>query len=160
MTRLGALIRTVWNTLIGYALRFGVVGLACYVLDVSVFNLLRSGALGSGLSEPVAASTAAFAVALIASWLGNRYWTFRHHRRADPWREFAEFAAVAVGGFLIGLLCVWVSHYVLGFQTLLADNIARNVVGLVLGTAFRFLLYRYWVYGSGRKGAQGRPSPR
>ena len=41
----------------------------------------------------------------------------------------------------------------LGFQTLLADNLARNVVGLVLGTAFRFLLYRYWVYGSNRVAA-------
>ncbi len=152
MPRLRALIRSLWEKLIGYAVRFGVVGLACYVLDTAIFNLLRTGALGDGLREPLTASTAAFAVALVASWIGNRYWTFRNRRRADPWREFAEFAAVAIGGFLIGLLCVWVSHYVLGFQSLLADNIARNVIGLVLGTAFRFLLYRYWVYGNRRVG--------
>lgn len=150
MPRLRALVSMLWRSLISFALKFGVVGLACYVLDTAIFNLLRTGAAGPAMAEPLVASTGAFAVALVASWLGNRFWTFRHQRRADPWREFAEFAAVAIGGFLIGLLCVWVSHYVLGFQTLLADNIARNVVGLVLGTAFRFLLYRFWVYGSGR----------
>ncbi|MDF2573783.1 MAG: GtrA family protein [Agromyces sp.] len=30
------------------------------------------------------------------------------------------------------------------------DNISTNVVGLALGTAFRFVLYRYWVFGHHR----------
>ena len=46
----------------------------------------------------------------------------------------------------IALLCLGVSHYVLGFTSPLADNIAANVVGLVLGTAFRFYAYRTWVF--------------
>ncbi len=29
------------------------------------------------------------------------------------------------------------------------------MIGLFLATAFRFLLYRYWVYGHHRKGALG-----
>ena len=28
----------------------------------------------------------------------------------------------------------------------LADTVSANVVGLVLGSAIRFVLYRYWVY--------------
>ena len=49
----------------------------------------------------------------------------------------------------------------LGFTSLLADNISANVVGLVLGTAFRFLMYRYWVFGSTRrKGLSGDPGAR
>ena len=47
--------------------------------------------------------------------------------------------AIAVG-------CLYVSHYVLGFTSLLADNVATNGVGLVLGTAFRFTFYRLWVF--------------
>ena len=50
----------------------------------------------------------------------------------------------------IALLCLWISHYVLGFTSLLADNLSTNVVGLALGTAFRFVLYRYWVFGHHR----------
>src|SRR5690606_15411130 len=57
-----------------------------------------------------------------------------------------EFFTVSAGGMLIGLACLWVSHYLLGFHSLLADNIAGNVVGLALGTAFRFWGYRVWVF--------------
>ena len=39
---------------------------------------------------------------------------------------------------------------VLGFTSPIADNISANVVGLVIGTAFRFLMYRFWVYGPHR----------
>jgi putative flippase GtrA len=46
----------------------------------------------------------------------------------------------------IGLACLWFSHYVLGFTSLLADNISSNVIGLALGTVFRFWLYRSWVF--------------
>ena len=51
---------------------------------------------------------------------------------------------------LISLGCLWITHHWLGYTSLLADNISTNVVGLALGTAFRFLLYRYWVYGHHR----------
>ena len=57
---------------------------------------------------------------------------------------------ISLGGMGISLLCLWVSHYLLGFTSLLADNIATNGVGLVLGTAFRFTFYRLWVFKPGR----------
>ena len=86
----------------------------------------------------------------MVTWFGNRYWTFREHRRKNYLLELAEFSAVSIGGILIGLVCLLVSHYLLGFTSLLADNISSNLVGLVLGTSFRFLLYRFWVYGHHR----------
>ena len=39
-----------------------------------------------------------------------------------------------------------ISHYLLGLDSALADNISANVVGLVLGTLFRFWSYRKWVF--------------
>jgi putative flippase GtrA len=42
----------------------------------------------------------------------------------------------------------------LGFTSLLADNISTNVIGLVLATTFRFLMYRFWVFGANRAGGQ------
>jgi hypothetical protein len=41
-----------------------------------------------------------------------------------------------------------VSHYVLGFESRLADNISANGVGLVLGTMFRFWSYRRFVWAA------------
>jgi putative flippase GtrA len=46
----------------------------------------------------------------------------------------------------IALVCLWFSHYILGFTSPLADNISANVIGLGLGTIFRFWSYRRWVF--------------
>ena len=152
MSRLAELIRFLWGTLIRYALKFGVVGLVGYGIDVGIFNALRLGAMGDDhfFQGPIGAKIASVTIATLATWFGNRYWTFREHRRKNYLAELFEFSVVAVGGLGVALLCLWVSHYLLGFQTLLADNISTNVVGLFLGTAFRFLLYRFWVYGHHR----------
>jgi hypothetical protein len=56
---------------------------------------------------------------------------------------------------LIGLGCLFVSHYLLGFESRLADNISSNVIGLGLGTLFRFTLYKLWVFAPHR----GEPEP-
>jgi len=40
---------------------------------------------------------------------------------------------------------------VLGYTSVLADNISSNVVGLFLGAVFRFVLYRYWVFSPTRR---------
>lgn len=157
--RLVALARVVYDKFVRYALKFGVVGLVGYGIDVLVFNLLRLGVFGDDhlLQEPIGAKTAAVIMATIVTWFGNRLWTFREHRRSNYWMELFEFSVVAAGGLLISVLCLWISHYVLGFTSLLADNIATNVVGLLLATTFRFFMYRYWVFGHHRKHGLSAP---
>jgi len=152
LSRLIALARLLYEKLLRYVLKFGVVGLAGYFVDVGLFNALRLGAFGGGhfFQGPIGAKIVSAGIATVVTWFGNRYWTFREHRRKNYLLELAEFSAVSVGGILIGLGCLWVSHYLLGFTSLLADNISSNLVGLVLGTSFRFLLYRFWVYGHHR----------
>ncbi len=136
----------------GYAIRFGAVGLIGVFIDVTIFNVLsiawrmdEDSRLG-----PLAAKTIAVIVSTVFTWLGNRLWTFRKHRRSDVLREAVEFGLVSFGGLVVSVGTLWFSHYVLGFTSLLADNIAANVIGFGLATAFRFLLYRYWVYADGR----------
>ncbi len=129
-------------------MRFGLVGGLGLVVDVALFNVLRITVLSPDVLHegPVLAKVASTSVAIIVNWIGNRYWTFAPHRRPRAVREGIEFALVSVGGMLIGLACLWVSHYLLGFTSLLADNISSNVIGLALGTVFRFWLYRVWVF--------------
>ena len=135
--------------------RFGVVGLVGLVIDVGVFNILRLTVLSpEALHEgPVIAKIISTSLAIIANWLGNRYWTFGRERRPHWLLEALEFGLVSVGGLLIALGCLWVTHYALGFTSVVADNISTNVVGLALGTAFRFTFYRLWVFGSHRSGS-------
>lgn len=139
------------RSLIHSGLKFGVIGFGGFLVDVGLFNLLRLGIIGhSDLQQPLIAKIISATIATILTWLGNRYWSFREHRRENAAREFVEFSVVAVCGIAIGVLCLWVSHYLLGFTSILADNVASNVVGLFLATTFRFVLYRFWVYGHHR----------
>lgn len=131
--------------LLGYFVKFGLVGLVGLVVDVSLFNLLSLSGPG-WWSEPLAAKFLSTSVAIMVNWLGNRYWTFRRDKRSDILREMVEFVVASLAGMVVTLSTLWFTHYVLGFDSLLADNISANVIGLGLGTLVRFALYRWWVW--------------
>ncbi len=138
----------VWHQLIVYALKFGVVGLVGFAVDIGIFNVLMLGVAGEGWwSHPVGAKFVSTCAAIVVNWVGNRFWTFRKDRHHHIVREFVEFVVASVAGMGVTLAFVWFTHDVLGFTSLLADNISANVIGLGLGTAVRFVLYRYWVWG-------------
>jgi putative flippase GtrA len=152
------------RALITQLTRFGLVGALGLVIDVGVFNLLRVSVLSPEVLHegPVYAKVISTALAIMANWIGNRYWTFGSERRPQLVREGIDFVVVSLGGMIIGLGCLWVSHYLLGYTSLLADNVSTNVVGLALGTAFRFWLYRTWVFSPKRAAAlpaAGQPMP-
>lgn len=133
--------------------QFGLVGAAGFLIDITVFNALRLTVLSPDVihTGPLLAKVVSTILAIGANWLGNRYWTFRSNRQDSTVREGIEFFGVSLVGMGIGLLCLWVSHYLLGFTSVLADNIAANVVGLALGAVFRFTLYRWWVFAPSRQ---------
>ncbi|TFC90450.1 GtrA family protein [Cryobacterium breve] len=135
--------------------KFGAVGLVGFIVDFAVFNLLRTTVFDPALMHagPIYAKVVSTTLAILVNWLGNRYWTFGAHRQSRTLREGAEFFAVSLVGMGIGLACLWVSHYLLGYTSLLADNISSNVIGLFLGSTFRFVLYRHWVFSPKRKAA-------
>jgi putative flippase GtrA len=141
--------------LIAAAMRFSAVGAVSYVIDVAVFNLLRVADLGP-VSEPLVAKTIGVVLATLFAWLGSRYYTFRQQKRPDPGLELIEFVVVAALGYVLNLSVLYLSHYVLGFHSLLADNLAANVIGALLGSTLRFMLYRYVVYRPGRSRNRGR----
>lgn len=126
--------------------RFGMVGGLAYVVDVGLFNLLRFGPGGILGDSPLKAKILSVTVATVVSWLGNRYFTFGARRTEKRGREFVLFAGINVVGMGIAVACLGFSHYVLGLTSPLADNISANVVGLVLGTVFRYLAYRSFVF--------------
>lgn len=136
------------------ASKFGVIGLLAFIIDTGLYNLLMYGpvlstnAAPEGVlgDHPLTSKVVATAVATAFAWLGNRYWTFRKTRRTNVTREAALFILFNILGLLIALICLWFSHYILGFRSQLADNISGNGVGLVLGTLFRFWAYRTFVF--------------
>lgn len=139
--------------------RFGTVGGVAFVVDVGLFNLLRFGPGEVLGAKPITAKVVSVAVAMIVAWLGNRYWTFAHRRSDDHVRELGKFVLANVGGMLVAVGCLAFSHYVLGLTSPLADNIAANVVGLALGTAFRYAAYRWFVFTDSPSSASAGAAP-
>jgi putative flippase GtrA len=128
--------------------RFGIVGAVGLVVDVTVFNLLRATLLDPHVVPhgQLWSNVVSTGLAIAVNWMGNRHWTFRHARRRDWAREAVEFTVVSIGGLGISMACLWVSSHALGLTDVVADNVSKNVVGLILGTAFRFTFYRLWVF--------------
>jgi len=137
--------------------RFGAVGVAGYVADVGGFNLLRAvGGSGPLHDYPLTAKVISSVLGIAVAWLGSRYWTYAG-RRSDAMRqELFRFVLVCGIGIAISVGCLWFSHYVLGLTSLLADNLATNVIGFTLATAFRFWAYRTHVFPE-RTGQSGEP---
>ncbi len=140
-------------------LMFLTVGGAGYVVDVAAFNLLRSTTTFAAL-DPAVARTLAVVAAMCVTYVGNRTLTWRGCASEDRRREVALFVLFNVVGFGLSVLTLVLSHDVLGLTSRLADNVSANGVGLALGTVFRYLTYRRWVFvGSGPTGPTGPTGP-
>jgi putative flippase GtrA len=148
--RLGGRANATMDAIYREMVKFGAVGGLAYLVDLYVYNLMRTGLWPVTdpplAGKPLLAKVVSVSVATLVAWLGNRYWTFRHRRRNTVQAEFVLFFVMNAGGLLIALGCLWVSHYVLGQTSALADNISGNVIGLGLGTLFRFWAYRQFVF--------------
>ncbi|MBC7374427.1 MAG: GtrA family protein [Frankiales bacterium] len=123
--------------------KFGTVGLLSFIVDIAIFN-----AVLHLIDKPLTAKVISTVFSATNAFLLNRAWSFKHRERTSVRREYGLFFVLNVVGLAIALLCLAVSHYVLGFESRLADNIAANGVGLVLGTMFRFWSYRRFVWAA------------
>lgn len=129
--------------MVNEALKFGVVGLIALVVDVGIFNVLLAGPLHT---HPVTCKVISVSIATVVAYIGNRFWSFRARAKSGYGREFVMFFVLNGVAMLISISVLAFSHYVLDLTSALADNISANVIGLGLGTLFRFWAYRKWVF--------------
>jgi putative flippase GtrA len=128
--------------------KFGVVGGVAFLVDLTIYNLLLF------VWGPVPSSVVSTVIAATLAFIGNRYWTWRDRERSSLAREYSLYFFFNFVGLLITLAVVWLSHDVLGsrwpdiFQTRIADNVAKMIIGTGLASLFRFWAYRRFVFGS------------
>lgn len=127
---------------------FLVIGGLAFVVDALTYNLLVFWVDGRGpmFDAPVPAKIIAIVVASIVTYIGNRYWTFNDRHlppKLSRYVLFVVFNLVAMG---LQLGCLWFSRYVLGLDSVLADNISGTIIGQILATAFRFFTYDRFVF--------------
>lgn len=127
-------------------MKFGSVGALAYIVNLGLFNLLVHFPISPLDDRPVTGSLLAGIVSILVAYFGNRFWTWKDRPRRAMSREIALFFIINGIGILMSATVLFVSRYILGFQSALADNIAANVIGIGLGTIFRFWSYRVWVF--------------
>ena len=121
--------------------KFGLVGLAGAVVDLGGAAYLH-GALGVG---PMVSKGLSLTAATIVTYLGSRFWTFRHRMNQALLREGVLFAALNLVGLAIAECVIAFVSYGLDMKGTLAYN-AASVAGTGLGTIFRYFSYKKWVF--------------
>jgi putative flippase GtrA len=117
------------------------------VVDVGVFNLLRfAGEFAPLASKPLTAKIISAIVATVVAYFGNKTWTYAHRAGQSAAKELTLFFGMNAIAMIIAVVCLWISHYLLGLESALADNISANIIGVGLGTVFRFFTYRRYVF--------------
>jgi len=134
-----------FRQLIHEGAKFGVVGVIGVIITDGGTNLLRAQYHLGWLW----ATTIATIVATCFAFVASRYWTFKHRERTSVPRETALFFLLNAIGLLIQLAPLGFTVHVLGRTANLPANIAL-VVGIGLGTIFRFWAYRKFVWTAKR----------
>ena len=132
-------------------IKFAIVGATTFVIDSAVFFTLKLTVLEP---KPVTAKIIAGIVAVIASYVLNREWSFRDRGGRERHHEALLFFGFSGVGVLICMAPLWFSSYVLMLRVPevsltvenIADFIAAYIIGNLLQMAFRFWAFRRWVF--------------
>ena len=132
-------------------IKFAIVGGTTFVIDSAIFYTLKLTILEP---KPVTAKVISGIVAVIASYVLNREWSFRDRGGRERHHEALLFFAVSGVGVLLSMAPLWVSSYVFQLRVPMvsltveniADFISAYIIGNLLQMAFRFWAFRRWVF--------------
>ncbi len=132
-------------------IKFAIVGATTFVIDSAVFYTLKLTVLEP---KPVTAKIIAGIVAVIASYILNREWSFQNRGGRERHHEALLFFGFSGVGVLICMAPLWFSSYVLQLRVPdvslttenIADFISAYIIGNLLQMGFRFWAFRRWVF--------------
>ena len=130
-----------YRHLIPELLKFGVVGGIGAVIDLGGAAVLH----GKFHVEALEAKAISTVIATVLTYLGSRFWTFKHRENKALGRELALFIVLNVIGLVIAEAVIALVTYGLGLHSQLEYN-AASVLGTGLATIFRYFAYRQWVF--------------
>ena len=132
-------------------IKFAIVGATTFVIDSAMFYTLKLTVLEP---KPVTAKIISGIVAVIASYILNREWSFRDRGGRERHHEALLFFGFSGVGVLLSMAPLWFSSYVLDLRVPavsltmenIADFISAFIIGNLLQMGFRFWAFRRWVF--------------
>ncbi len=132
-------------------IKFAIVGGTTFIIDSAIFYTLKLTILEA---KPVTAKVIAGIVAVIASYVLNREWSFRHRGGRERHHEALLFFGFSGVGVMLSMAPLWFSSYVLGLRVPavsltvenLADFVSAYLIGNLMQMGFRFWAFRRWVF--------------
>jgi putative flippase GtrA len=130
--------------------RFMVTGGLSTIVSITIFNFLAHGLyltsdpwLGE---QPLSALVLANLVGMMVSYRLSRSWTFRHRPPVHADGGRTAFFLINLVTLPLSVGSLWFSRHVLQQTDPLADNLAGNVIGALIGQVARFYLFRTYVF--------------
>lgn len=132
-------------------IKFAIVGATTFVIDSGIFYFLKLTVL---TEKPVTAKIISGVIAVIASYILNREWSFKNRGGRERHHEALLFFAVSGVGVILSNIPLWISSYVFDLRQPnvsfvvenVADFVSAFIIGNLLQMAFRFWAMRRWVF--------------
>lgn len=120
--------------------KFCIVGGSGVGVNFVVFNLLLQGLAAGPMTSTVVASC----VAICTNYLGFRFFAYRD-RSTRSKRQILLFFVFSGAGVAVESALFSLAYHGFGMDGPLGSNFAK-ALSIVLASAFRFLVYRTWVF--------------
>ncbi|WP_406601580.1 GtrA family protein [Lentzea miocenica] len=132
-------------------IRFALVGGTTFIIDNGVWYALKLTVL---TDKVVTAKVIGVLVAIIASYVLSREWSFHTRGGRERHHEAALFFLVSGLGVAINIAPLWLSRHLFGLQAPfvsvmteeIADFASGSIIGMLLATGFKFWAMRRWVF--------------
>ncbi|MEV6714083.1 GtrA family protein [Lentzea sp. NPDC051208] len=132
-------------------IRFALVGGTTFLIDNGVWYALKLTVL---TDKVVTAKVIGVLVAIIASYVLSREWSFHTRGGRERHHEAALFFLVSGIGVAINIAPLWLSRHLFGLQAPfvsvmteeIADFVSGSILGMLLATGFKFWAMRRWVF--------------
>lgn len=138
-------ITRLWDVTFGRSqfLRFGLVGVAGYVVDATVLTAL----VELLTLDPYSARVASFICAATTTWWLNRHFTFAKHPEQKAGRQWLGFLIVSTGGAVINYGAYVVALHL--WSLAYAYPAIGAAVGAIAGMLFNFPASKLLVFRTG-----------
>lgn len=125
-------------------IKFGIVGVVNTLLDMVIYFVLT---MYFGMFKYLA-QTISYSIAMVHSYLVNRFWTFGRRGKVESAAEPVKFVIVNLISLVISYLC----FYLIGFWTQnlsVSENMRIFIEKLIVTPAVmivNFILNKIWVF--------------